>query len=360
MNINEITRPNIRNLKAYSSARSLNMQKDAILLDANENPFSEKGRYPDPSQTTLREELSKYYGIKKNSIMSGNGSDELIDLLFRAFTEPGKSNIVLPDPTYGMYEVSANIQNCQIRKVLLNDDFALDANQLLAAIDSNSRIIFICSPNNPTGNEFDPQEIEKVIKSFKGIVVLDQAYADFSEKTKWRERINELPNLAVLQTFSKAWGMAALRVGVLFTNPKIINILMRIKLPYNMNELTQQAVIDALKDQNRVQNWIKFIKTERAILIETLSNLFIVKKVFPTDANYVLARFADANLVYEKLKAKGIIVRNRSNQSLCENTLRISIGTPEENNLLFEALNEIDQELTVDRAKSLVKKSKSY
>jgi histidinol-phosphate aminotransferase len=335
------------------------MQKDAILLDANENPFSEKGRYPDPNQTELRTELSNYFGIPKASIMPGNGSDELIDLLFRAFTEPSKSNIILPNPTYGIYEVSAKIQNCQIRKVLLNDDFSLNANQLLSATDSNTRIIFICSPNNPTGNEFDQKEVEKVLKSFNGIVVLDQAYADFSEKTKWRNRINEFPNLAVLQTFSKAWGMAALRVGVLFTNPEVINILMRIKLPYNMNELTQEALIDALKDQNRVLNWIKFIKTERARLIKVLEDLYMVKEIFPTDANYVLARFSDANLVYEKLKIKGIIVRNRSNQSLCENTLRISIGTPKENDLLFKALKEIDQESTLERAKAIVNNSKS-
>jgi histidinol-phosphate aminotransferase len=345
MNINEIIRPNIRNLKAYSSARSLNMQQDAILLDANENPFSTNGRYPDPNQTELRTELSKYYGIPAASIMPGNGSDELIDLLFRAFTEPGESNIILPDPTYGMYEVSANIQNCEIRKVLLNDDFSLNADTVLAATDTKTRIIFICSPNNPTGNEFDRLEIEKVLKSFNGIVVLDQAYADFSEKTKWRNRINEFSNLAVLQTFSKAWGMAALRVGILFTNPEIINILMRIKLPYNMNELTQKAVIDALKNQSQVLNWLQFIKTERTRLIEVLEDLYMVREVFPTDANYVLARFSDANLAYNKLKEKGIIVRNRSQQSLCENTLRISIGTPEENNILFEELKEIDNNL---------------
>ncbi|PLX15963.1 MAG: histidinol-phosphate transaminase, partial [Salinivirgaceae bacterium] len=258
---------------------------------------------------------------------------------------PGKSNVILPEPTYGMYEVAANVQNCLVKKVLLNNDFSLNAEEVLSATNADTRIIFICSPNNPTGNEFEPEEIEKVLKSFKGIVVLDQAYADFSEKTKWRNRIGEFPNLAVLQTFSKAWGMAALRVGILFTNPEIINILMRIKLPYNMNELTQQAVLDALKDQNRVQNWIQFIKTERAELIEVLKDLYMVKEVFPTDANYVLARFNNAELVYNTLKEKGIIVRNRSQQPLCENTLRISIGTPVENNTLFEELKEIDNNL---------------
>lgn len=348
MNVNKITRPNILNLKAYSSARSLNMKKNVLLLDANENPFSENGRYPDPNQTELRKALSNFYGITTDSIMPGNGSDELIDLLFRAFTEPGVSNIVLPEPTYGMYEVAANVQNCKIKKVLLNNSFSLNADEIMAATNIDTRIIFICSPNNPTGNEFDSSEIEKVLKSFSGIVVLDQAYADFSEKMKWRNRIEEFPNLAVLQTFSKAWGMAALRIGLLFTNPEIINILMRIKLPYNLNELTQREAIKVLKENKQVQNWIRFIKTERTKLVEALNNFKMVETVFPTDANYVLVRFNDAELAYNTLKEKGIIVRNRSQQPLCENTLRISIGTPEENNLLIEELKEIDNNLKTE------------
>lgn len=344
MNVNELLRKNVRNMAPYSSARSLNSSSEMVLLDANENPFATRGRYPDPSQTALRKALANFYNVDCRNVLAGNGSDELIDLLMRAFTEPRQSNIIIPQPTYGMYEVLANIQNCNIRKVLLNVDFMLDADRILSVTDSSSRIIFICSPNNPSGNEFSVGEIEKVLKSFSGIVVLDQAYADFSSAQPWRNRISEFPNLVVLQTFSKAWGLASLRVGYMFANQDIVDVLMRIKMPYNLNSVTTGLVIEQLQKSYLVQSWIERICLERQLIVDALQNLSIVECVYPSDANFILVKFANSQLVFKRLQQRGIIVRNRSNELLCDNCLRISIGSPNENKLVLAVLKAFEIE----------------
>lgn len=342
MNIESLIRPNIRNLKPYSSARSLVKQDEQVLMDANENPFAPNGRYPDPNQNELRQALSDFYSIDRNSIMPGNGSDEIIDLLFRAFTEPGESNVIIPQPTYGMYEVAANIQNCKVVKVDLNKSFQPNSAAILSSIDKYSKMIFLCSPNNPTGNLLDEKAIEQILKNFKGLVIIDQAYVEFSDARPWRTRINEFPNLVVLQTFSKAWGMAGIRGGLMFSNPEIIQWLMRIKLPYNINELTQQKMTQALNQVPKMKNWVKVILEERAKLEEALQNIEDVLEIYPSDANYLLVKFKDANRTYNQLKQRGIIVRNRSNLTGCENTLRISVGSPMENRLLLKALQIIN------------------
>ena len=341
MNIESLVRPNIRKLKPYSSARSLIKQNKQVLMDANENPFSELGRYPDPKQSDLREVLAEYYKIPSDSILPGNGSDEIIDLLFRVFTEPGRSNVLIPQPTYGMYEVAANIQNCYIKKVMLDGHFQPDADYILKAADKETKMIFLCSPNNPTGNLLKTDAPEKILRNFNGLVIIDQAYLEFSDSEPWRNRIKEFPNLVVLQTFSKAWGMAGIRGGLAFTNPEIIQWLMRIKLPYNLNQLTQRQMTQALKTAPVMKNWVNIIVNERNAMIKALNTMSAVVKVYPSDANYLLVKFRNSELIYEQLKERGIIVRNRSNMKGCKNTLRISIGTPRENSLLLKTLQNL-------------------
>lgn len=353
MEINKLIRENIRKMQPYSSARSLNGSSDKVLLDANENPFSSLGRYPDPAQMQLRKVLSSGFGIEPENILAGNGSDELIDLLFRAFVEPERSNVIIPQPTYGMYEVLARIQNAEVRKPFLNSDFSLNAQSVLDATDGDSRIVFLCSPNNPSGNEFSAQDVEMVIKNFPGLVVLDQAYADFSSKMPWRNRISEFPNLVVLQTFSKAWGLASLRVGFMFANAEIIDVLMRIKMPYNLNAISAQIVEKQVERVFDVDVWVEKIRQQRELLSQALQKLSIVRKVFPSEANFILVRFSAASAVFNRLLERGVVVRNRSNEVLCNNCLRISVGTAQENSLLVAVLKEFELEY-VERVKQEV------
>jgi len=338
--INELLRPNIRELKPYSSARDEFSGEAAVFLDANENPFNAPfNRYPDPYQRELKKRIAAIKEVSAKNIFLGNGSDEAIDIAIRAFCEPGKDNVVSIAPTYGMYQVAADINNIEVKKVLLTPDFELDAEALLKAADENTKIIFLCSPNNPTGNCFSPQEVKKVLDGFDGIVVLDEAYIDFAPDKSWLTRLTQYPNLIILQTFSKAWGMAGIRLGMAFAKYEIINVFSKIKYPYNVNILTQQKALELLSDNDTMQRWVKELLEERTRLIETLKTKDFVKKVYPTDANFVLIKTPEPKKIYNYLVDRKIIVRDRSNVTLCEGCLRITVGTPEENRELIEALD---------------------
>ncbi|PRZ02105.1 histidinol-phosphate transaminase [Marinilabilia salmonicolor] len=338
--INELLRPNIRDLKPYSSARDEFSGEAAVFLDANENPFNAPfNRYPDPYQRELKKRIAAIKEISAENIFLGNGSDEAIDIAIRAFCEPGKDNIVSISPTYGMYQVAADINNIDVKKVLLTPDFELDAEALLKAADEHTKIIFLCSPNNPTGNCFSPQEVKKILDEFNGIVVLDEAYIDFAPDKSWLTRLTQYPNLIILQTFSKAWGMAGIRLGMAFAKDEIINVFSKIKYPYNVNILTQQKALELLSDNDTMKRWVKELLEERTRLIETLKTKDFVKKVYPTDANFVLIKTPEPKKIYNYLVARKIIVRDRSNVALCEGCLRITVGTPEENRELIEALD---------------------
>lgn len=339
--LQELTRPNIWNLKPYSSARDEYKGFTAsVFLDANENPYnSPNNRYPDPLQCDLKTELSRIKGILPEQIFLGNGSDEAIDLVFRAFCEPGQDNVVAIDPTYGMYQVCADVNNVEYRKVLLDDSFQFSAEKLLAATDANTKLIFLCSPNNPTGNELLRTEVEKVINGFDGLVVLDEAYNDFSGTPSMSAHLDKYPNLVILQTFSKAWGSAAIRLGMAFASPDIIAILNKIKYPYNVNLLTQKEGLNTLHKYYEIERWIKTLIEERETFMTDFAKLPCVEKVFPSDANFFLARVTDAVKIYNYLVSLGIIVRNRHSVALCGNCLRITVGTRVENNQLMEALS---------------------
>ncbi len=342
-NLENILRPNIKKLVPYSSARSEFEGKASIYLDANENSIGSVlgenyNRYPDPLQKKLKQAIGKIKGVAPENIFIGNGSDEPIDLLMRAFCEPGKDNVLLFPPTYGMYEVAANINNVAIKTVVLTEDFQLNVDATLKAIDRNSKLLFVCSPNNPTGNVMKGEDIEALLKNFSGIVVLDEAYIDFSDNPMWLKNLLLHPNLVILQTFSKAWGMAALRVGMAFASTAIIDILNKIKAPYNMNEATQQLALQALTRENMVKESSATILKERASLMDALKKFSFVKKIFPSDSNFVLVRVANADALYAFLVSKGIVVRNRSRQPQCDNCLRITVGTPAENIQLLDAL----------------------
>lgn len=338
--LKELTRPNIWNLKPYSCARNEYDGVDAsVFLDANENPYNNPiNRYPDPLQKELKERIALYKGVSPEQIFLGNGSDEAIDLVFRAFCEPGVDNVVAIDPTYGMYQVAADINNVEYRKVLLDSNYQFSADRLLAATDVRTKMIFICSPNNPTGNEMDSREILKLIEQFDGIVILDEAYNDFSERPSMLASLSDYSNLIVLQTFSKAWGGAAIRLGMGFASPEIIEILTKIKYPYNVNLLTQQKALEILDKREEQKEWVAAILKERGRVAEELLQLPVVEKIYPTDANFFLVKVTDADGIYKYLVAKGIIVRNRNTVSLCGNCLRITVGTPAENHTLVEAL----------------------
>lgn len=338
--LNELTRPNIVRLKPYSSARDEYKGKQAtVFLDANENPYNAPfNRYPDPLQTELKERIAALKQVGVEHIFLGNGSDEAIDLVFRAFCEPGTDNVVAIDPTYGMYEVCADINNVEYRKVRLDDDFQFDARHMLAAADRNTKVMFVCSPNNPTGNSLYRTEIEKLLSSFDGLVVVDEAYIDFSSEPSLTLQLERYPSLIVLQTFSKAWGCAAIRLGMAFASVPVISVFNKIKYPYNVNQLTQSEALNALSHPEQVSGWVDKLLLERARMILEFRSLPCCLKVYPTDANFFLARMTDATGIYNRLVDKGIIVRNRSHVTLCENCLRITVGTPEENNTLLEAL----------------------
>ena len=344
-NINKLIRENIKSLKPYSSARDefTESNSDMIFLDANENPFDNGvNRYPDPQQKAVKEKLSELKNIPPENILIGNGSDEILDLLFRAFCDPNRDNCIVLPPTYGMYSVLANINAVDIIKVDLTKSFQPKMKAILLAANERSKILFLCSPNNPTGNSFDKNSVEKLIKYFKGIVVLDEAYIDFSEKNSWLNRLEEFPNLVITQTLSKAYGMAGIRLGICYASKEIIEILNRIKPPYNVNELTQLKAIERLSKQKEIEIEIKQIKEERNNLINELEKIDFVQKIYPSDTNFILLKVDNATNRYHQLIKTGIVVRNRTNETLCNNCLRISIGTIKENQQLIKVLKLIN------------------
>jgi histidinol-phosphate aminotransferase len=344
-NINKLIRDNIKGLVPYSSARDEYKDatsKDVIFLDANENPF-ENGvnRYPDPQQNAVKILLSEMKHVDKKNVLLGNGSDEVLDLLFRAFCEPDRDNVITLPPTYGMYNVLANINAIENRKVLLSDNFQPRIDVILKVADQQSKILFLCSPNNPTGNSFSNKKVEKLLNEFKGLVVIDEAYIDFSAKNSWLERLSEFSNLVITQTLSKAYGLAGIRLGVCYASQEIIAILNNIKSPYNVNELTQKKAIERLLKVDEVAQEIVKIKEERAHFISSLKEISCVQKSYASDCNFVLVKVDNATKRYAQLIEKGIVVRNRTSQPLCENCLRFTIGTNFENKRLIEALKEI-------------------
>lgn len=343
MDINNLQRENIKNLKPYSTARDEYKGQASVFLDANENSYGSPlnhnyNRYPDPLQLDLKEAISKIKGVPIKNTFLGNGSDEAIDLLYRAFCEPGKDNVIILPPTYGMYEVSANINNVEIRKVDLLPGFQLDMEGIAEAIDAHTKLIFICSPNNPTGNSIVRTDIETILANFKGLVVIDEAYINYARQRTFIQELTEYPNLVVMQTFSKAWGLAALRLGMAFAARPVIDILNKVKPPYNINQATQDIALEALQNIEQVNEWIKITVAEREQLAERLLDLPMVKKVYPSDANFILVQVEDALRTYNSLVDLGIIIRDRSKVALCEGCLRITIGTAEENTKLLEAL----------------------
>lgn len=343
--LNELLRSNIKGLKPYSSARDEYTGDAAVLLDANENPFNEPyNRYPDPYQRQLKGRIAELKAVKADQIFLGNGSDEAIDLLFRAFCEPGQDNVVSIDPTYGMYQVAADINNSEVRKVLLNDEFQLDVPAVLAATDERTKLIFLCSPNNPTGNCLNTADMETILKSFQGLVVVDEAYIDFAPGRSLLNRLDEFPNLVILQTFSKAWGMAGIRLGMAFANADIIKVLSKIKYPYNINVLTQRKALELLQSENEVNYSIEKLLSERRVLEEELPRLPFVQKVYPSDANFILVKTDNPRGIYTFLVDKKIIIRDRSSVALCEGCLRVTVGSPAENSLLLEALRMYSQQ----------------
>ncbi len=339
MNIERLLRSNIRDLQPYSSARDEFKGEASVYLDANENPYNEPfNRYPDPLQWKVKEEISKVKLVPAENIFLGNGSDEPIDLLYRAFCEPRIDNVVAIEPTYGMYKVSAAINDVEYRKVMLNENFDFRADELLNATNINTKLIWLCSPNNPTGNSLNREEIVKILKAFEGIVVLDEAYIDFASEGSFSAFLDEYPNLVILQTFSKAWGSAAIRLGMAFASTEIISVLNKIKYPYNINILTQKQALKALANADQVKTWVKILLDERTKLVQELQTLSFVQHIYPTDANFVLVKVADANALYQYLVEKSIIVRNRNTVSLCLGCVRITVGTPSENHTLLEEL----------------------
>ena len=340
--LEELTRANIWSLAPYSSARNEYAGREArVFLDANENPYNQPfNRYPDPLQLELKAAISKVKGVPAENIFLGNGSDEAIDLPYRCFCEPDVDNVVAIEPTYGMYKVCADINAVEYRPVLLDENYQIVAEQLLAATDAHTKIIWICTPNNPTGNCLKREEVIKVIEGFEGLVIVDEAYSDFSSQKTLRSELSKYPNLIVLNTMSKAWGCAAIRLGMAFASKEIIHIFNKVKYPYNVNLLTQQQALEALKDPFEVDNWVKILLQERARMMDAFSMLPICEKVYPTDANFFLAKMTDATKIYNYLVDKGIIVRNRHRVQLCQNCLRITIGTKTENSELIAALRQ--------------------
>lgn len=347
-NLPHLLRENIRNLKAYSSARDEFSGEGSVYLDANENAYGSPldanyHRYPDPHQGALKNKISGIKGVPSQHIFLGNGSDEAIDVLIRAFCEPGEDNIILVPPTYGMYEVAASINNVEIKRVSLNDHFQLDLDGIADAIDNHTKLIFLCSPNNPTGNSLDRTEMETILTNFHGIVVVDEAYINYSRQRSFIQELTEYANLVVLQTFSKAWGLAGLRLGMAFGNSEVIEVMNKIKPPYNVNQATQQLALEALDRVDQVNNWIRETVAERERLVKSLGRLSFVNYIFPSDANFVLVRTNAPKDIYVFLLDKGIIVRDRSSVELCEGCLRITIGTAEETNQLISALEVYDE-----------------
>jgi len=338
--INNIVRENVKKMKPYSSARDefQNFTQEMVYLDANENPYSNGfNRYPDPQQKDLKAEIAAIKDVFTENILLGNGSDEVLDLVFRAFCEPNKDNVITLPPTYGMYGVLANINAVENREVLLTNDFQPNVDTILNAVDKNTKIIFLCSPNNPTGNSFSDESVLKILNNFNGLVIIDEAYIDFSKNRSWLSELNDFPNLIITQTLSKAYAMAGLRIGILYASKSILEVLNKIKPPYNINISSQENAVRKLL-QGTLKPQLKKILLERKKLKTALLNFSFIKKIYPTDANFFLIKVDDADKRYQQFIEKGIVVRNRSNQPLCENCLRITVGTKEENLNLIEIL----------------------
>ncbi|MDE1191537.1 MAG: histidinol-phosphate transaminase [Arachidicoccus sp.] len=346
LDLNSLLRENIRNLVPYSSARDEFSGEAKVFLDANENSLGSPlikwyNRYPDPYQQKVKEAISLIKNIHPKNILLGNGSDECIDILFRAFCNPGTDNVIICPPTYGMYEVSANINDVEVRKAPLLDDFQLNLAHLEALTDEHTKIIWLCSPNNPTGNSLNRNDIETVLNNFNGIVVIDEAYINFARQKSFLQELKEYPNLVVLQTFSKAWGLAGLRLGMMFASEEMIRVFNKIKPPYNIGQATQDLALQALQENGQVIDMIKEIVAMREALKDVFEQIPIVEKVYPSDANFLLVKIKNASQVYEYLLTKGIVVRDRSRVMLCENCLRITIGTEKENTELVNALADL-------------------
>ena len=343
--INTIVRENVKVLKPYSSARDEFEDfdtADMIFLDANENPF-ENGvnRYPDPQQMCVKAILAKQKNVKLNQILLGNGSDEVLDLLFRAFCEPKVDNVITLPPTYGMYGVLANINAVENKEVLLSNDFQPQIEKIMADVNENTKIIFLCSPNNPTGNSFSDESVVYLLQNFKGLVVIDEAYIDFSNKESWINELDEYPNLVITQTLSKAYGLAGIRLGICYASTEVISVLNKIKPPYNVNELSQKRALERLADTDKISTEIASIIRQREDLLEVLLHVEFVKKIYPTEANFILVKVDDANKRYAELIAKGIVIRNRTMQPLCDNCLRLTVGTELENRKLMAVLKQL-------------------
>ena len=343
--INNLIRANVKTMKPYSSARDEFKDFDTanmIFLDANENPF-ENGvnRYPDPQQMNVKAILAKQKNVKTNQILLGNGSDEVLDLLFRAFCEPKIDNVITLPPTYGMYGVLANINAVDNNEILLSDDFQPQIEKIMAAVNDNTKMIFLCSPNNPTGNSFSDESVAYLLQNFKGLVVIDEAYIDFSKKDSWINELDEYPNLVITQTLSKAYGLAGIRLGICYGSTEVISVLNKIKPPYNVNELSQKRALDRLTDSDQIKSEINSIIAQRMDLLTVLLEINFVEKIYPSEANFILVKVDDANKRYGELIAKGIVIRNRTTQPLCNNCLRLTVGTEQENLKLIVALKEI-------------------
>ncbi|HYF31218.1 MAG TPA: histidinol-phosphate transaminase [Chitinophagaceae bacterium] len=343
--LNRLLRPNIRELVPYSSARDEFKGEARIFLDANENSFGSPltrwyNRYPDPLQQRLKQKLSEVKGVPTENIFLGNGSDECIDIIIRACCEPGKDNMLICPPTYGMYEVCAHINDVQVQKVNLTPAFQLDLHAIEEAIDDHTKLIFLCSPNNPTGNSLAREDVEMILNNYTGLVVIDEAYINFSRQRSFTLELEEYPNLVVMQTLSKAWGLAGLRVGIAFASDEIISVMNKIKPPYNINQASQELALQALEEVGQVNDMIREIVKEREALREALQQISAVEKIYPSDANFLLVKVNDARGIYNYLLEKQVVVRDRSRVELCEGCLRITVGTPSENNILVNALTE--------------------
>lgn len=344
-NLNTLVRENIAKLTPYSSARDEFSGEAKVFLDANENSLGSPlkkwyNRYPDPHQKSVKEKLAQVKGISTEHIFLGNGSDECIDLLYRCFCNPGKDNIIICPPTYGMYEVSANINDIAVKKIALLPNFQLDLSGIEDAIDEQTKLIWICSPNNPTGNSLNRIDIETLLNNFKGLVIVDEAYINFSKQKSFVQELTEYPNLVVLQTLSKAWGLAGLRLGMAFASASIIDILNRVKPPYNISQATQELVLTALEEVGQVNDMIRLLVDMRDALAEVFASMPTVETVYPSDANFILVKIKDARAVYEFLLTRGIVLRDRSNVQLCNDCLRITVGSEQDNTLLVDAMQD--------------------
>ncbi len=355
--LDELVRPNILTMKPYSSARDEFEGEGEVFLDANENPY-ETGlnRYPDPYQRALKEKIAEIKGIDSQNIFLGNGSDEAIDLIIRIFCEPEKDGIIITDPTYGMYQVSAAIQNITVVRVALSNDFTIAANDVLAAVRDNTKVIFLCSPNNPSGNDLDHEEVLKILKDFHGIVVIDEAYIDFTDQPGFLGELPEFPNLIILQTFSKAWGLAGLRLGMAFTSLEIISLFNKVKPPYNLNILTQNEALHRISNKAEMEKNTREILSEREWLAKELLGLGITVKIHSSSTNFLLVRFDHSDRIFHYLMDQDIIVRDRSRTLHCDGCLRITVGTKDENRKLIEALKSFQQNIKEGKTTIALKK----